>query len=423
MLTAILARPAAANCAGGPPIEPINQAALERLNRIRDDRSYFFGQEMIDSVEGNVVILTAAFDAFTGPDKQQILRQLELEGSSYLVRAADGRLLSAQYDPCTTRVPLLTERDRFGWYLNRSPVNLPYAQLGEALRNAGNPSWRRVTTSISPTTERQIRLQFWQRVGYTQYNQGWWIAWVPEGGYFEITVVRADDLALANRFIENASQDYNYVVLASDGTRLADTRYSRGNPWQWLLAQVSLPAGWQLSPCDPSTPFLCVQQDNETVGSIEIQRWEVSSYPDFLADILNADLTPGLMTYDNPEHTEKVRAALKTQIEDYYETIRTDRLTTYGTRYAVITKEPESTHIGNLPGLTYGFSSVTKTGEVVERYVGYIAYNGNQHLYFITTGYDPLAESSTFAKLASLEQFEPYLKSVVEGLHLPHPNW
>lgn len=84
---------------------------------------------------------------------------------------------------------------------------------------------------------------------------------------------------------------------------------------------------------------------------------------------------------------------------------------------------PTVAQVGNLPGLIYGFSRVTKTDEVAERYASYIAFDGFQYLYIITTGFDPLAESSSFEDLNSLEQFLPYLKTIVEDLNLPHPRW
>jgi hypothetical protein len=126
-------RPAKANCPGyGRPIEAADREALQHLNRIKDDTNYFFGHRIIESIQGNRITLTSAFDYFTGPDKEQVLRTLQLDGCSYQVYSADGRLLSAQYDGCTRTLPL-TERDRFSWYLTRPPVDLPLSALGESL--------------------------------------------------------------------------------------------------------------------------------------------------------------------------------------------------------------------------------------------------------------------------------------------------
>ena len=423
--TALLtAKPAFANCPGyGRPIEAANQAVLQRWNSIKDDRSYFFGQEILGAIEGNRLILTPAFDRFSGPEKKQVLGTLPLDGSSYAVYTADGRLLSAQYDGCTPRQPLLTERDRYSWYFNRPPVDLPRAELSEALRNAGQPSWRNVTVSISAQQERQIRNQFWQTVGYSQYSHGWWIGWVPEGGYFEITVANADSLALANSFINRAPQNYRYVVIAKDGTPFSDTRYAQDNPWQWLLAETALPQGWQVEACEPAQPFLCVTKQGQRIGTMELQRWDLEQLPDLQSELLQQGLVPGLITYDDPSDRAKVLTALQASIADYYETIRADRLATYGTQAAFVALVPEEVPVGRLPGLVYGFSRVTKTDEVKERYRSYMAFDGRQYVYNITTSFDPLAETGTFEELDDFETFVPYLNTLIAALDLPHPDW
>ena len=421
------ANPALANCPGsGRPIEAVNQEVLQRLNSIKDDRSYFFGQPILGSIlttdAGNRVILTPAFDRFSGPEKQQVLSTLQLDGSNYRVYTADGRLLSSQYDGCTFKQALLTERDRYSWYFNRPPVDLPRSELSEALRNAGQPIWRNVTVSISAPQERQIRNQFWQSVGYSQYNQGWWIGWVPEGGYFEITVVNADSLALANSFIDAAPQNYRYVVIAKDGTPLTDTRYSQGNPWQWLLAETPLPPGWQVQACEPTQIFLCVTKQGQRIGTIELQRWDIEQLPNLQSEFSKLGLVPGLITYDNPSDRTQVLTALKANIADYYETIRTDRLATYGTQAAFLAQEPEEAQVGRLPGLTYGFSRVTKTDQVQERYLSYMAFDGSRYLYNITTSFDPPSETGTFEELADFETFVPYFSTLVAALDLPHAD-
>ena len=421
----LIAKPALADCPGsGRPTEAVNQMVLQRLNSIKDDRSYFFGQPILDSIEGHRLVLTPAFDRFTGPDKRQVLNTLQLDGSIYEVYTADGRLLSTHpYDGCISRPALLTERDRYGWYLNRQPVDLPRSELSEALRNAGQPSWRTVTKSISVQQERQIRLQFWQTVGYSRYNQGWWIGWVPEGGYFEITVANADDLRQANSFIDGASQDYRYVVIAKDGTPFSDTHYSRGNPWQWLLAETPLPQGWEVQACEPTQPFLCVTKQGQRIGTVELQRWDLEQLPELQSEFSELGLVPGLITYDNLSDRAKVLTALQANIADYYETIRADRLATYGTQAAFVALVPEEVSVGRLPGLAYGFSRVTKTDEVQERYLSYMAFDGSRYVYNITTSFDPLAETGTFDELDDFETFVPYLNTLVTALNLPHPDW
>ncbi|MBD2537019.1 hypothetical protein H6G97_50610, partial [Nostoc flagelliforme FACHB-838] len=105
-------------------------------------------------------------------------------------------------------------------------------------------------------------------------------------------------------------------------------------------------------------------------------------------------LVPGLFTYSNPNDKAKVLTALKAIIADYYQTITKERTSTYGTTYKVQVQQPEEVKIGDLPGLKYGFKSIDRSGQVREKYVSYMAFNGN--LYIMTTGYEPAAKSNTF---------------------------
>lgn len=132
---------------------------------------------------------------------------------------------------------------------------------------------------------------------------------------------------------------------------------------------------------------------------------------------------PGLLIYDNPSDRARVLAALKTNIADYYEPIRADRLATYGTQATFVAQEPEEVQVSHLPGLAYGFSRLTNTGEVEERYISFMAFDGSRYVYNITTSFDPLAETGTFETLADFEVFVPYLSTVVAELDLPHSDW
>lgn len=416
----IAAHPAQANCAGyGRPPEEVNLEVKQRANQLKNDPNQFFGQKMLDVIADRRITLTPAFDRLTGSEKQQVLNTLQLDGSTYEFYTADGRLVSAQYDGCT-RNYLMTERDRYSWYLNRPPIPMPTPMLQDALRNAGQPKWRKVNQSIHPEDERRARLKFWQTVGYNQHNKGWWIAWVPEGGYFEVTVRNADDVTTLKPYLENAFRQYRYVVLATDGTPLYDTQKALGNPWVYLLGKTSAPAGWRVNVCDRESPFLCVYRNQAYLGSITLQRWAYSNSPILQTQFDKLGLVPGLFTYSNPNDKAKVLTALKAVIADYYKTIETDRASTYGKAYKVQVQPPEEVKVGALPGLKYGFKGIDQSGKVREQYVSYMAFDGDLNV--IVTGYDPAAESNVFKELASLEQFEPHLKTIVGNLKLSEAN-
>lgn len=413
----IASHPAQANCAGfARPPEEVNAEVKKRANNLKNDRNQFFGKPMLAVIVDRRINLTSDFDRLTGSEKQQVLNTLQLDGSTVDVYTSDGRLVSAQYDGCTRRTYLLTERDRYSWYLNRPPVPMPLPMLQDALRNAGQPSWRKVNQSIHPEDERRARFKFWETVGYAKAKQGWWIAWVPEGGYFEVTVRNADDVTTLRPYLEKAFRQYRYVVLATDGTPLYDTQKALGNPWIPILGKTSAPAGWSVSPCDPQSPFLCAYRNKSYLGSIELQRWAYSNSPILQTQFDKLGLVPGLFTYSNLNDKAKVLTALKAVIADYYKTIENDRTSTYGKGYKVQVQQPEEVKVGSLPGLKYGFKGIDQSGKVREKYVSYMAFDGD--LKVISTGYDPAAQSSVLKDLTSLEQFEPHFKTIVGNLKL-----
>ncbi|MBE9060917.1 phosphoribosylaminoimidazolesuccinocarboxamide synthase [cf. Phormidesmis sp. LEGE 11477] len=195
---------------------------------------------VFDRIEGSDIYLTDRFDALRGDRKRYVIGSLlrpdfsdyltseELEakyqgpGSEgigtwpYDIVASDGRNVLEVYDGCTT-FTLLTERDRFNLYFSRYYESNRDTSQGE-MRNAGQPSWRQVNFSITAEAEKAVRLGFWNSVGYD--SQGWWIAWVPEQGHFEVIVPRNFDYEKLQRYWLVADQRYRYVVVREDGTQL-----------------------------------------------------------------------------------------------------------------------------------------------------------------------------------------------------------
>ncbi|WP_272066555.1 hypothetical protein [Oscillatoria sp. CS-180] len=222
--------------------EPMFAEHFQALQQ-RDD--YPWGNVPIyDRIEGRSIFLTENFEQLSSAEKRQALdvlvdyniqnyltpeeyeQKLSERGLGRLphrVIANDGRLLSAVYDGCT-RFTLLTERERYGWaYVNQGRGIIPNPAPDSQLRNAGYPEWRQVNVPINPADERSVRLSFWNSVGYEQSN--WWIAWVPEQGYFEINVPENYDTARLEQYWQVADPGYRYVVVSTDGTQLADKRF------------------------------------------------------------------------------------------------------------------------------------------------------------------------------------------------------
>ena len=241
---------ALANCNDRIASLDLVQPIMEHLwQQLQEQNRYAWGSEPVyGKLVGDSITLTPAFERLTGAEKKQVLDQLRLEYdnnwfdlltskeqtealkhpgfgalSPYRVYASDGRIISVPYDGCT-RMTLLTEKARFSYYFHtliyrgrisdgKSPVTL------KMLRNAGQPSWRKVKLSISEEEEELIRLRFWETVGYDRANMGWWIAWVPEQGYFEINVPM-DEVKnyRLEQFLQAGLHKYRYVVVTTDGT-------------------------------------------------------------------------------------------------------------------------------------------------------------------------------------------------------------
>jgi len=239
-----LTPPALANCSDFVGSVEVWQTPMQRHFQQLQQREYSWGQARpYGTLSGRRVTLTADFDRLTGAQKQQVLNLLlntpiftpeELQAaaenggmgvgaqSPYEVYASDGRIVSAAYDGCT-RFTILTERARYSWYYNSIGRSLPTNFDREGLRNAGQPSWRRVQVSIPAAQERNVRQRFWNRMGYSQTDL--WIAWVPEQGYFEINVPRGYDVDRLRQFWSVAPRQYRYLVVDTDGTSVMDANF------------------------------------------------------------------------------------------------------------------------------------------------------------------------------------------------------
>jgi hypothetical protein len=237
-----------ANCAGSVGDVATWQAPLQRhWQALQQQTDYPWGQARpYDTIVGDRITFTPDFERLNGPQKQQgldlllnpdwskIITPAEQEAASgpggfgfgfgplpHSIYASDGRLLSAAYDGCT-RFTTLTEQARYSWYYNSIGRILPTNSDPEALRNAGRPAWRQVRFSIAAAQERNVRLRFWRTVGYNRVAQGFWIAWVPEQGHFEVNVPPGYDIRQLRRFREAAPSQYRYVVVTTEGTRIGE---------------------------------------------------------------------------------------------------------------------------------------------------------------------------------------------------------
>ncbi|MGF1520741.1 MAG: hypothetical protein ACFBSF_00290 [Leptolyngbyaceae cyanobacterium] len=240
----LIAIPAAANCADTVGSLEYFQPAMERLwQQLQTQTDYPWGTERpYGELVGDRIVLTPAFDDLEGEQKDQVIDLLQAHDqgglysllteeekarpgigalSPYEIYTHDGRLVTTAYDGCTP-VRLLTERARYSYYYNRLPFDPDTGARAtfEDLRNAGQPFWRNVQFPISAEEERAVRFSFWSAVGADKESQGWWIAWVPEEGYFEINVPQDYNPAELQRFWRVSTIQYPYRIVATDGTEL-----------------------------------------------------------------------------------------------------------------------------------------------------------------------------------------------------------
>lgn len=119
----------------------------------------------------------------------------ELKGSMlpYAVYTADGRILSAAYNPCN-RLITLTEYER---------SRLPF--LGINIQRVQR-------YPMAPSIQEGIEKIFWKTVGYEQAGE-YWIEWVPEKGYFEIDVPSLNHNAVLEAFWKQIPNPYRYLIV------------------------------------------------------------------------------------------------------------------------------------------------------------------------------------------------------------------
>ena len=243
---AIAAPQALANCSDRPADPSWYQPAIsEHLQQLETQpNSPVAGADIYDRIEGDRIFLTPNFNALSGPQKAAAItavtrinlqdyftpeafeQKLTPPGSEGIgtfpfdLIASDGRTVSAVYDGCTL-FTLLTEKDRFDYYYTRHFIEFGQtAGNSQRIRNVGAPSWRTINFPIEADAERAVRLGFWGSVGYE--NTGWWIAWVPEIGKFEVTVPANFEYDRLQRYWQVANRNYSYVVVRADGTVLGE---------------------------------------------------------------------------------------------------------------------------------------------------------------------------------------------------------
>lgn len=174
--------------------------------------------------------------------------------------------------------------------------------------------------------------------------------------------------------------------------------------WDDPTVVVELGDGWTIQKCLGDGPFLCVERDGSPVGALEAM-----SYPVDSIDLLDPAADPA----DN----------LATFAEGFYEAIGTDRAAGCGDDYGFDPIGPNPVTLGGQEGIEYGFTGTMADGSPSELNIQYATIVGDQIISIAAIAYDEAGclgrdDLSTWDS-ASLTEFRPYLKPVMEVTPLP----
>ena len=199
----------------------------------------------------------------------------------------------------------------------------------------------------------------------------------------------------------------------------ADPGVATRNIFETILGPAVAPPGWSVRPCEGTGPLLCMFDGSEQVGTIELFASHIETLPEFAQMLRDAGLEIGSIDYRDPNQAALIRQAFDPFIESNHGTFEEDRRIRYGGT-ATYTRLPvEDIRIGDMPGVRYGFTVTDESGQVVERWPSNAAFDG-RILYILVPHYDA-GSFFSFTSLEALEEFEPYVPDLLEGLRLPLP--
>lgn len=207
------------------------------------------------------------------------------------------------------------------------------------------------------------------------------------------------------------------IATSSIATPTPNTTTS--NVFGVVLGAAEAPAGWTVQPCEGEGPLLCIMEGNELVGRIELNVTHLETRPDFQETLKKQGLTPTSIDYKNPEHAQKIAAAMRVFVEDYHGVFEQDRAQRYKDEATYTRMETQDAQVGVMPGVRYGFTVTDKDQKVLERWISFAAFDGTL-FYILVPHYDPDSFFS-FKSDEDLREFEPYLPKLMANLRLPLP--
>ncbi|MBD2259442.1 hypothetical protein [Pseudanabaena sp. FACHB-2040] len=170
--------------------------------------------------------------------------------------------------------------------------------------------------------------------------------------------------------------------------------------WSAMLGPTSVPAGWQVIPCDNPT-LLCVYVDGDIVGTVEL----------FTETVAGSSFGAKLAEAGGDQDV-----ALKAWATDFYASMEQDR-TMGAPTLKFSSQAPEVAPVGSLSGIRYSFSTSHDNGTLADYSLGYAATDGTT-LYVIATGLIVGDPTGSFSDYEAMQQFEPHLAEIIAGLNL-----
>lgn len=173
--------------------------------------------------------------------------------------------------------------------------------------------------------------------------------------------------------------------------------------WSDPAVTAEFPGGWTAHACEGNAPLLCVEQDGEYVGTVELMSYPVSSF---------TDLDPIRSITEN----------LLVLADGFIRALTADRAVGCGAEYVVTPIEPSTFDLGD-GGMAYGFEGVMGDGRSSELNLQYSTIVDDMIVSVVAAAYDdggcPGRNDLSGFDSETLAEFRPYLERLLGGTPLP----
>ncbi len=168
--------------------------------------------------------------------------------------------------------------------------------------------------------------------------------------------------------------------------------------WDDRSTSVTLADGWTVAYCEGEAPFLCVSQDGEVVGLVEL----------FIADPL---------TYDVYDPSRDDEANLRAMAAAFVAAFEEDRAAGCGADYLLEPLEPRTIALGEGTGLVYGFRGILGDGRPSELNLQYASLSHGRLILVVAAGYDeggcPGKDEMVSFDSVDLAAFQPHFEDLL----------